>query len=993
MPAGARWRAIALGSVLLAAPAPASAQVARIAAPAWPAVTNEMRPWTRWWWLGSAVNKADLSTNLDAYRRAGLGGVELTAIYGVRGAEQENIPYLSSRWVEMLEHTLAESRRLGLGVDIANGTGWPFGGPTVGDDDAAKYVVRKTFTVRGGERLADTIAFTQVPLVRAVNGQVKISELRDPIASTPNLQSLAIDQVRFPRPLPLQAVMGYSASGAVVDLSAKVGRTGILDWTAPPGQWTVYAVFQGWHGKQVERAAPGGEGNVIDHFATQPITRYLSRFDQAFRGRKVGGIRSFFNDSYEVDDASGQGDWTPRMFDEFRTRRGYDLREHLPTLFDGGSADSGRRVLSDYRQTVSDLMLDGFTRTWAGWAHGKGGKIRNQAHGSPANILDLYAASDIPETEGTEATRIKFATSAAHVTGKRLASAEAATWLGEHFLSRLSDVRIVLDNYFLGGVNHVFYHGTAYSPASEPWPGRLFYAAVEFNPRNSWWPDFGELNAYAARVQSFMQSGSTDNDILLYFPIFDRFAERPRPRGRAAADGFALPGTTSPAALAPAAAGTQGQASALLEHFDAIPPADSSAFHVAADSMLSRGYAYDYISDRQLLGVQVRGARLLTGDARYRTVLVPAAHFMPVETIEHLMRLARNGATIAFYRGLPDDVPGLKDIEPRRARLRALTQGLRFTPDAGHSAVQRAAAGKGAVLVGSDLSALLAAAGARREAATDAGLKLIRRRERNGTTYFIVNAATTALDGWVPLAVPARSAAVYAPMHGVSGMGRIRAAANGGGTEVYLQIPPGASRIVRTYDARVAGAPWTYLETAGATVPVSGKWTLAFLTGGPGLPSGVAGVTLGSWTDLAGDDVKNFSGTGRYTVDFARPAAAEGTASWRLDLGTVHESARIRLNGKELGTFIGPWFRVDIPASALRDTNALEIAVSNLMANRIADLDRRGVPWKKFYNTNFPARLGTNRGADGLFSAARWTPLPSGLAGPVTLTPMRAKHF
>ena len=46
----------------------------------------------------------------------------------------------------------------------------------------------------------------------------------------------------------------------------------------------------------------------------------------------------------------------------------------------------------------------------------------------PASYRDL-AASDIPETEGTDPTRIRFATSAAHVAGKKLASAEAATWL------------------------------------------------------------------------------------------------------------------------------------------------------------------------------------------------------------------------------------------------------------------------------------------------------------------------------------------------------------------------------------------------------------------------------------------------------------------------------------------------------------------------------------------------------------------------------------
>jgi hypothetical protein len=295
------------------------------------------------------------------------------------------------------------------------------------------------------------------------------------------------------------------------------------------------------------------------------------------------------------------------------------------------------------------------------------------------------------------------------------------------------------------------------------------------------------------------------------------------------------------------------------------------------------------------------------------------------------------------------------------------------------------------VLVGSDLDALLTAAGARRESAVDLGVKLIRRRERDGATYFIVNTSGKTVDGWVPLATSARSAAVYAAMHASSGMGRVRSAANG--VEVYLQFPASASRIVRTYDRVVSGAAWPYMETSGTPVSVHPRFTLEFLNGGPTLPAKSTEASLGSWTELPGDDVKSFSGTARYTMEMPRPHAPAGTTSWRLDLGTVHESARIVLNGKDLGTFIGPWFRVDIPDDALIERNVVEIEVTNLMANRIADLDRRGVAWKKFYNVNFPARLQTNRGADGLFSAAKWAPLPSGLVGPMTLTPLRPKTF
>ena len=53
----------------------------------------------------------------------------------------------------MLDHTLSEAARLKLGVDMATGTGWPFGGPWVGDDTAPRSIVHKTWTLNGGERL------------------------------------------------------------------------------------------------------------------------------------------------------------------------------------------------------------------------------------------------------------------------------------------------------------------------------------------------------------------------------------------------------------------------------------------------------------------------------------------------------------------------------------------------------------------------------------------------------------------------------------------------------------------------------------------------------------------------------------------------------------------------------------------------------------------------------------------------------------------------
>ena len=82
--------------------------------------------------------------------------------------------------------------------------------------------------------------------------------------------------------------------------------------------------------------------------------------------------------------------------------------------------------------------------------------IRNQAHGSPANILDLYAVSDVPEIEGRDLVSIKAAPSVAHTEGKKLSSSESATWLNEHFQSNLGDVRKRLIFSF-GGCESLFF--------------------------------------------------------------------------------------------------------------------------------------------------------------------------------------------------------------------------------------------------------------------------------------------------------------------------------------------------------------------------------------------------------------------------------------------------------------------------------------------------------------------------------------------------------
>ena len=64
------------------------------------------RPGAYWWWMGSAVDKENLTWNLETLRQAGMGGTTIVPIYGVDGYEEKYIKHLSPEWVDMMSHTV-----------------------------------------------------------------------------------------------------------------------------------------------------------------------------------------------------------------------------------------------------------------------------------------------------------------------------------------------------------------------------------------------------------------------------------------------------------------------------------------------------------------------------------------------------------------------------------------------------------------------------------------------------------------------------------------------------------------------------------------------------------------------------------------------------------------------------------------------------------------------------------------------------------------------
>ena len=133
-----------------------------------------------------------------------------------------------------------------------------------------------------------------------------------------------------------------------------------------------------------------------------------------------------------------------------------------------------------------------------------------------------------------------------------------------------------------------------------------------------------------------------------------------------------------------------------------------------------------------------------------------------------------------------------------------------------------------------------------------AGLQCIRRNSATGKYYFIENSSDRKIEDWIPLRTEARSAAIFNPMTGASGLAAMKR--NDGQTDVYLELNPGETVIVSTSSQNFTGDAYAYYQNAGEPNPVSGSWTVSFVQGGPQLPASITVDSLGSWTDFVGDE-------------------------------------------------------------------------------------------------------------------------------------------
>ena len=623
------------------------------------------------------------------------------------------------------------------------------------------------------------------------------------------------------------------------------------------------------------------------------------------------------------------------------------------------------RLKTDYRETMSDLMLQNFTLNFTKWAHSKNAKNTNQAHGSPGNLLDLYAAVDIPECETFGSSKfdvkglrrdsadvrnvdpdpimLKFASSAAHVTGKPLTSCETFTWLAEHFKTSWSQCKPEVEQVFLSGINHVFYHGTTYSPADAPYPGWLFYASTNFVPNNSLWPHLKGLNDYISRCQSVLQAGQPDNDILVYWPVYDAWSTP---------DGLDLP----------------------FKIHDIDKWLYPTAFYKDVVDLQKKGFSVDFVSDKMMLDKWHRN--LLTKRAKYDVYLIPECNLMPVKTLQNVIDLAKDGDVVVM-QALPKDVPGLTDLDHQRSELKKLNASLSFKKT--NENVSEYNVGRGKIILSDDVQKGLEYAKLNRETLTDFGLKFIRRRVYADTYYYIVNHSSKDIDDEIVINAASNSVTILDPQTGAVGLAQSKAANLG--TSVKVQLRSGEAIFLKASFLQEKISAWRYRAATKEVIALDKHWDIHFTSGGPALPLDHKDISLQPWTMFSDSASASFSGTAVYSTTFTM--LTKKASDYMLDLGKVDESAHVFVNGKDAGIIWSLPFTVNIGKYLKVGKNTINIEVANLMANRIRYMDQHKIEWRKYHEINFVNINYKN------FDASNWKVQPSGLEGPVTITAMQ----
>jgi hypothetical protein len=949
------------------------------------------RPWVYWFVMDGNFTREGITADFEAMKRAGIGGVIFMEVNV--GIPRGPVEFMSPAWRQLFKHAVAEAERLGLQITLNAGPGWTgSGGPWVKPAESMQHLVSSAVEMKGpasfdavlprptprppyfgtdglppallkaqNEFYVD-LAVLAVPKTDPAKTISDIDEkalfLRHPYSSRPGTKASLPSPADFPA-LSSDAVI---PTNQVIDLSSQLGPDGRLTWNVPEGKWTLLRFGRTSTGANTRPAPTPGLGLECDKFDPAALDAHFNAFIGTLL-REIGprkktsswGWKMLHIDSWEM----GAQNWTASFRDEFRRRRGYDPLPYLPVTTGRvvGSLEISERFLWDLRQTAQELTIQNHAvhLKELGKRHGFGLSIEPYDM-NPCADMSLGAVADVPMCEfwlygfNTFFSVIEAA-SIAHTCGRPIVAAESFTSTDdERWLAHPASMKTLGDWAFCSGVNRIVFHRYQHQPRLDQWPGMTMGPyGVHWERTQTWWEMSQAYHRYLARCQFLLRQG---------LPV---------------ADVCYLVAEGAPQVFRPPTSATRG-----------TPP----------DRL---GYNFDGIAPETLLERMSvrRGNLVLPEGMSYRLLVLPQRETMTPKLLRKVRDLVNAGATVIGPR--PRKSPSLSDYPTCDEEVRSIAEelwGQQTGPASkpSHSQALEHSFGKGRLIecppppstTGDaepeqygefrQVETVLRQMSVKPDFVCDAPLRYIHRRTRSQEIYFLANGTDHEVSTTGTFRVSGKTPSLWDPITGQT-RPLVQFTRQDDAISIPLRFESAQSYfIVFSKSRRQSSKRTEDFPRPQSVGELTGPWEVQFdpRWGGPVAP--VAFAQLDDWAGRAEDSIRYYSGTAVYRVRFAPPESLRLDLSSKLllDLGSVKNIARVRLNGHDLGVvWCAPW-RVDISRAIRPGENQLEITVANLWPNRLIG-DQLLPPEKRFTSTT-------------------WNPFkkdsplqPSGLLGPVKL--------
>ena len=884
---------------------------------------NDARPMVRWWWFGPAVVKPGILTELQQMKADGIQGAELAFVYPIvlddPAKGLKNLPFLSPEMLDDVAYAQSEGRKLGLRIDITLCSGWPYGGPHITLEEAATRLRTAEVSVPAGATiitvptLAEGKSVTDLSKTRFVIDGLPKFAVGDSILSAVIVASVA-------PPATISSGRGCDAGPPPVAWDAASAQplqvSGSQIAIAPSNKLRTALFFiQSHTGQQVKRAAVDADGYVLDPFSHEAVAKHLEKVGEPLV--KAFGTTppyAIFSDSLEAFGA----DWTPKLPEEFKKRRGYDLIPHLPELVAGGTPEADA-VRHDYGKTLTELIDKNYLKQIADWAVAHHTKFRSQTYHESAVSFSSQNIPQLAEGEGAQwraFSTLRWATSSDHVFGHDVTSGETFTWLHSPvFRATPLDMKTEADIDFIMGENLIICHGWPYSPpdGEVPEPGWSLYAAAVFNNHNPWHPVMPAVTAYIGRMSYLMRQGAPANQVAILLPTDDAWASFQPTQTSITADMSSL-----------------------------ITPELMSA-------ILSAGYNIDFIDADAINKV---------GLGTHQILILPPTDRIPLETLKKIAAFTTDGGKVISIGRAPSIDPEGKTIPELTTLSHRLFNADNSTlvPDEAHLADALNKAAKPDFQLPAD------------DTVARSQLGFIRRKLPTADVYFVTNTGNQPIDTTASFAT--------AHKHGEAWDPDSTAVSPASAESFPIHLAPYESRVLVVSSSQPAPRPAAAGRTM--TVDISSAWKVTF----PGIHKSVNEPTLTDWISdpstlhYSGEAVysrdvtmasarthpvylevsggKPLPGAPNATPEHGPVPEVLGLDGLPNPLITrtgpgmhayydppIHEAALVTINGQPAGALWHPPYRLDVTKFLHPGVNHVEFHVFNTALNAWSELPPR----------------------------------------------------